>query len=112
MSRRILVPVDGSATARRGLKEAVKLAKAQRAALLILNVVDLMPVLATVEGAATLDPALFESLRAAGRKVLDRAVAEAKRGGVSAKPVLAENIAGRVADVIVRQARKLRADLI
>jgi len=112
MSTRILVPVDGSATSRRGLREAVKLAKAHGAALFILNVVDALPILATVEGAATLDPGLFEALRAAGRKVLDRAVAEAKRGGVSAKPVLAENVAARVADVIVRQARKLRADLI
>ena len=112
MSRRILVPVDGSATSRRGLKEAVKLAKAQRATLFILNVVDAMPILPSLEGGGALDPGLFASLRAAGRKVLDRALAEAKRGGASAKAVLAENLAGRVADVIVRQARKLRADLI
>ena len=112
MAKRILVPVDGSATSRRGLREGIRFAKAQRAALVILNVVDAMPILATMEGGAALDPGLFESLRAGGRKVLDRAVAEAKRGGIRAKAVLAENAAGRVADVIVRQARKQRADLI
>ena len=112
MYKRILVPVDGSATSRRGLKAALRLARGQRAALLVLNVVDAMPILATVEGGAALDSGVFESLRASGRKVLDRALAEAKRGGVRAKGVLAENLAGRVADVIVRQARKLRADVI
>ena len=112
MSKRILVPVDGSATSRRGLREAVKLAKAQRGTLFILHIVDAMPILATMEGGASLDPNLFSALRASGRKVLDRALAEAKRGGATAKTVLAENLAGRVADVIVRQARKLRVDLI
>lgn len=112
MSRRILVPVDGSATSRRGLREAVKLAKAQRGTLFILHIVDAMPMLAAMEGGASLDPAFFASLKAGGRKVLDRALAEAKRGGASAKTVLAENFAGRVADLIVRQARKLRVDLI
>ena len=112
MAKRILVPVDGSATSRRGLREGIRFAKAQRAVLVILNVVDAMPILATLEGGAALDPKLFDSLRASGRKVLDRAIAEAKRGGIRAKGVLAENVAGRVADVIVRQARKQRAGLI
>jgi nucleotide-binding universal stress UspA family protein len=112
MAKRILVPVDGSATSRRGLREGIRFAKAQRAVLVILNVVDAMPILATLEGGAALDPELFASLRAGGRKVLDRAIAEAKRGGIRAKGVLAENLAGRVADVIVRQARKERAGLI
>ena len=112
MAKRILVPVDGSATSRRGLREAIRFAKAQRAALVILNVIDAMPVLASLGGGAALEPDLFEPLRAGGRKVLDRAIAQAKRSGIRAKGVLAENLAGRVADVIVRQARKLRADLI
>jgi len=112
MYKRILVPVDGSATSRRGLRAAIKLAKVQKARLAILNVVDLVPVYATPEAPAAYDPGLIDALRAAGRKVLAVAEAEAKRGGVSAKTVLAENVAGRVADVIVRQARKARADLL
>jgi nucleotide-binding universal stress UspA family protein len=111
MYKRILVPVDGGATSRRGLRAAIRLAKAQRAALCILHVADAMPILATLEG-AVLDPGLVESLRESGRKILARALAEAKRGGVRAKTVLTDNVAGRVADVIVRQARKQRADLI
>lgn len=112
MYKRILVPVDGSATSRRGLRAAADLAKSQRAKLIILNVVDTVPLFATLEGVVPYDPAIVESLRAGGRAVLAKAVAEAKKRGVAAATVLAENIAGRVADVIVRQAKKQRADLI
>ena len=112
MYKRILAPVDGSATSRRGLRAAIGLAKAQHAGLVILNVVDAMPIFATLEGSMAYDPGLLEALRAGGKKILAKAAAEAKSRGVRAKTVLAENIAGRVADVIVRQAKKGRADLI
>lgn len=112
MAKRILVPVDGSATSRRGLREAVRLAKAQRAKLFILNVVDVAPLFVAAEAAAMFDSGVLETLRAGGRKVLARAAVEVNKSAVAAKTVLADNLAGRVADVIVRQARKLRADLI
>lgn len=112
MYKRILTPVDGSATSRRGLRAAIGLAKAQRARLVIVNVVDAVPVFASLEGVATYDPGIIEALRNAGKKILARAAAEAKQRGVKARTVLAENSAGRVADVIVRQAKKNRADLI
>ena len=112
MYKRILTPVDGSATSRRGLRAAIALAKGQRARLVILNVVDAMPVFASLEGVAAYDPGILEALKKGGRKILARAAADARKGGVAAKTVLAENLAGRVADVIVRQAKKQRSDLI
>ena len=112
MYKRILTPVDGSATSRRGLKAAIALAKGQRARLVILNVVDAMPVFASLEGVVAYDPGILDALKKGGRKVLARAAADARKAGVAAKTVLAENLAGRVADVIVRQAKKQRADLI
>jgi nucleotide-binding universal stress UspA family protein len=112
MYKRILTPVDGSATSRRGLRAAIGLAKAQRARLTILNVVDAMPVFASLEGVTAYDAGILEALRKGGKKILAGAAAEAKKRGIKAKTVLAENIAGRVADVIVRQAKKSRADLI
>jgi nucleotide-binding universal stress UspA family protein len=112
MYKRIFVPVDGSATSRRGLRAAADLARAQRAKLTILTVVDAMPMLATFEGGMVFDQRMLDTLRDGARKVLERAAAEAKKRGVAAKKVLAENTAGRVADVIVRQAKKARADLI
>jgi nucleotide-binding universal stress UspA family protein len=112
MYKRILVPVDGSATSRRGLRAAIDLAKAQRARLVILNVVDAVQVFAAMEGAAAYDAGIVEALRDAGKRILAGAAAEAKKRGVKANTVLAENLAGRVADVIVRQARRQRSDLL
>ena len=112
MFKRILAPVDGSATSRRGLRAAIDLAKAQRARLVILNVVDAMPVFASLEGMAAYDPGILEALRKGGKAILARAAAAAKTRGVKARTVLAENNAGRVADAIVREAKKQRADLI
>lgn len=112
MYKRILVPVDGSATSRRGLRAAIDLAKSQRAKLMVLNVVDAVQVFATMEGAMAYDPGLIGALREGGKRILASAAAEAKKRGAKVTTVLAENLAGRVADVIVRQARKQRADLI
>jgi nucleotide-binding universal stress UspA family protein len=112
MYKRIFVPVDGSATSRRGLRAAIDLAKSQRARLFVLNVVDVMPVFASLEGGMAFDPGLIKAMRDGGRKILAAAAAEAKKRGVAARTLLAENNAGRVADVIVRQAKKARADLI
>jgi nucleotide-binding universal stress UspA family protein len=75
-------------------------------------VVDAVPLYATLEAGMAFDPGLLRSLRERGRKILAAAVAEAKKRGLKAASVLAENNAGRVADVIVRQAKKARADLI
>jgi nucleotide-binding universal stress UspA family protein len=40
MYRRVLVPIDGSATSKRGLRHGVGLAKDERARVRVLNVID------------------------------------------------------------------------
>lgn len=111
MYKRILVPVDGSPTANRGLKEALRLAKAHRARLCLLHVVEEFFVAQAGEAIVYAEE-MFDALKASGRKVLARGQAAAKRSGVRASTVLVESIAQPVADVIVRQARRFRADLI
>ena len=54
----------------------------------------------------------YDALRDTGRKVLAKAGAAAKVAKVESKLVLAEARAATVAHVIVRQARKLKADII
>ena len=111
MYKHILVPVDGSASSMRGLQEAVRLAKNQKARLILLHVVEEQFVTQAAE-AMVFSEKLFESMRAGGRKVLARAEALASKGGVKALAVLRESITVPVADMVVREARKQRADLI
>jgi nucleotide-binding universal stress UspA family protein len=107
--KRILVPVDGSNTSKRGLREAIQLAKAHRARLRVLHVAD-ASVLALTPEISVVD--YTDSLNEAGKKILKDATALAARAGVKAENAMVENVSGQVADVILNEARKWRADLV
>lgn len=111
MYKRILVPVDGGPTSMRGLQEAVRLARDQKAQLILLHVVDEL-FITQAGGGIGFSEQFFESMRAGGRKALAKAEAMVRRGGVRSRSVMLETISTPVADLIVRQARKLRADLV
>lgn len=112
MYRTILVPVDGSATATRGLREALRVAKGHRSKLVLLHVVA-TPYL---DDALLADPSLPAEIQALmrkqGKKVLDRASAQARRAGVAASSVLVEKPGLTTADQILREAKKRGASLI
>lgn len=112
MFKRILVPVDGSYTSGLGLEKAIRLAREQRAALCLIHVVDERVTAQYLEGGATVLDQVLDSLRAGGKEVLAKAEAKARKQRVRVKTVLVENVIRSVADVIVGQARKWRADLI
>jgi nucleotide-binding universal stress UspA family protein len=108
---RILVAVDGSAAATKGLKEAIRLAKAEGTQVILFHAVNEFYAFATPEaGAAALD--IVSVLRRDGRTILARAQGVAEKAGVRAKTVMRETIGGPAADAIVREAKKQRADLI
>jgi nucleotide-binding universal stress UspA family protein len=109
--KRILVPVDGSPTSAKGLKEAIKLARESRAKLLLLYVVEEYAAFTAPELGANAGP-LLDALKAAGRKALARVERSARAAGARPETVLLEDFGGRVADAIVRQAKRWRADLI
>jgi len=109
--RRILAAVDGSEASSRGLREALRLAKSGNAQLTLLHVVNEFYAYANLEGAG-LGADVSAALRKDGERLLERLAAQAEKAGVRTKTVLREVDAGPVADVIVREARKQRADLI
>jgi nucleotide-binding universal stress UspA family protein len=111
MYRRILVPIDGSSTANRGLKEALRLAKIHKAQLCVLHVVEEFFITQAGEAIVHAEE-MFEAMRAHGKRVLSRAQALAARHGVRTRVVLVESITNPVADVVTRQARRWHADLI
>jgi nucleotide-binding universal stress UspA family protein len=109
--KRILVPVDGSPTSAKGLKEAIKLARESRARLRLLYVVEEYAAFAAPELGANVGP-LLDALAAAGRKKLARIERSVRAAGARPETALVEDYGGRVADAIVQQAKRWRADLI
>ena len=109
--QRILVPVDGSSTAKAGLEEALKIASDQRAKLRILHVVDDWLLMSPDASGAPTAPAA-EARRAAGDSVLDAADTRARDAGMEVETVLIEEMGYRAGEVIVRQASEWPADLI
>jgi len=111
MFKRILVAIDGSRTADRGFKAALNMAKEQDAQLHILHVVDARAPVLYPDGSAYVDE-IISLLRDGGKKILGKAEAAASSAGVKYKSTMVETMGLPVADVIVQQAKKLRADVI
>ena len=112
MYERILVPFDGSATAARGLAEAIKLGQLTHARLRLIHVVDEFSFsLAAGEG-LTFSGDLLNMLREGGAAILAEGAASAHAAGLDVDTVLKDSFAGRVCDLVVAQAGSWPADLI
>jgi nucleotide-binding universal stress UspA family protein len=94
-----------------GLKEALKLAKNQHARLCLLHVVDETIVFNTPEGGINIAP-ILEDMKRGGKRLLQKAEKFALAHGVKPEPNLRESVGARVADAIMWQAKRWRADLI
>ena len=108
--KRILVPVDGGSTSDKGLDEAARLARGKGAQCLLLHIVDDTVAFSSPEGAGV--NLVLDALRGSGQQVLEKAAARARRAKLQAKTLLVDNFTGRVAEAIVDQAKRWRADLI
>lgn len=112
MFQRILVPVDGSRTADLGLKLAIGMARESGATLYLLHVVPEFIMMQDAIGGALYADRLFEGMREGGRQIITKAEQKVRAKGLKYRTVLVEEPAARISDVIVEQARKLRADVI
>ena len=114
MYTRILVPVDGSDTSMQGFTQAVGLAKDHKAQLRILNVVDdliMAPLMMKPSGAAEF-AYVMENSRAEGKRVLAKAAAAAEKAGVRVATTQVESRGRPASDVILRDAKRSKCDLI
>ena len=111
MYKRVLVPIDGSDTAARGLAEAIALARELKATVRLLNLTGDFPPM--VETSAAID---FEKLRGGlnefGQQLLAKASEQVSAAGVPFEIALHDLRGGRVADAIVEEARQSQCDLI
>lgn len=112
MYQRILVAMDGSPTATRGLEEALALASLTGGRLRVLHVVDEIKHVTGYESFAAYTHDVLPRLRAGGERVLKEACERASRAGVEADGRLFMASADRVCDVVAAEAKSWEADLI
>lgn len=111
MYQKILVPIDGSETAKLGLDEALRVAKQQHSKLRLIHVVNEAMVMASYEG-DTYAGELRDALRESGKIILSEAERQLKDQGVEVETALLEAHGGQAGESIVQDAREWRADLI
>lgn len=112
MYQHILVPIDASTTAERGLTEAIELARSSGGRLRLLHALT-DPVYATdVSGFVAAQVDLIPMLRSAGLELLARAEQRAASAGVAVESQQIELLGQRLCDVVAEDARRWGADLI
>lgn len=112
MYKKILVPLDGSATAQCALSEAAELARLSGAALHLLHIVEAMDHVTGFEPAAVYAEDIRPRFLKAGQAMLDKAKAPLAAQGLAVDTTLIESEGKRVAELIADQAGRLGADLL
>lgn len=93
MFKRILMPTDGSASSERAISEGLKLAKLAGAEVTFIHALENPLASGYVPAAAmSYSAELYDDLRSAATEILEDAVEMAKRAGVEARGVLAEDV--------------------
>jgi len=111
MYKRILVPIDGSRASTQGLREALRFAKVQNAKVRIVHIVD-EAALAQYPEAIDATGQILDTFINGGKKTLKNAMALAKRQGIEAECVLHEKLLGSLSDLILKEAKEWKSDII
>ncbi len=112
MYQKILVPIDGSATAERGLEEAIKLGKLTGAKLRLIHIVDELSFALSAGYGVAYTGDILGLLRASGGEILSKGQARVQTSGLEVDTVLNDGLAGRVCDLVLAQVGSWGADLI
>jgi nucleotide-binding universal stress UspA family protein len=112
MYQKILVPVDGSETATRGLREAIKLAAGTQATIRLVHTVNTAPIAVAYGGFAAESDNLTARLMAAGKEALQEAEGLVKQAGLRSESVMLETLSDNTGELLIQQASQWPADLI
>jgi nucleotide-binding universal stress UspA family protein len=112
MYRRILVPIDGSPTARRGLAEAITLAREAGGAIRVLHVVDEPYAALGLDGFVGAAGDIVELLQQNARRIVDEGAAAVRAAGVAVDAVVDDSLHGPVCELVAKAAADWQADLI
>src|SRR5215469_14715336 len=109
MYTRILVPVDGSAAAARGLDEAIELARHLKARIRLVHVVEPWVMVSPETPAALYQVA---EIRNAAASLLEECANKVTSAGIKVDAELIETFGDSVGECIVNKAKEVNADLI
>ena len=112
MYQRILVPIDGSSTANRGLDEAIRVAQLSHGKVRLLHVLDELLFVTGFETGATYINEVLPKLKEGGELILEQARRRVAAAGVPVETQLAECLGSRTSGIVVEQAEAWNADLI
>lgn len=107
----ILVPVDGSDTAERALREAIRLARSLSSRIRLIHVVNSTPWIAQ-GGSSELMEQLLTQMRSTGESIVHEAKAAVRSGGLQVDSRLIEAMGERAGEFIVAEATDWPAELI
>jgi nucleotide-binding universal stress UspA family protein len=106
--KKILVPVDGSATSNKALDFALRLAQDEKASVRLLHCVDELSLLSSYEYSGE----LIQQARQAGQKILQDALAVAQKLGVAADTVMVDRVGQRLGHSVADAVGNWGADLV
>ena len=114
MYRRIMVPVDGSATSNKALVAAAEMANDSggRAVLRLIHVLDEMAYFTGFDPYGGQSGELIKIMRETGEKILADALAIVHTAGVKADTLLIDKFGERLGETVAAEAQDWKADLI
>jgi len=110
MYQKILVPVDGSETAERALREAIELARSLSSRIRVLHVVNSTPWI--TQGAPGVIEELLTQLRSTGESIIHEAKTTVRAAGLEVDDRLIEASGERAGEFVVAEAKDWPAELI
>ena len=112
MYQRILVPFDASATSKKGLAEAIKLATLSGGRLRLLHVVDVMKYATGFETCSAYINEVIPVMKQQGHAILDEGKRLAEQSRLPIETMLLESLGSRVSDLVMDDAKTWGADII
>jgi nucleotide-binding universal stress UspA family protein len=112
MYQRILVPLDGSATANRALSTAIELAQTFGSRLRLVHVVEGSSYLGGYDMYGTYTDELITAMTRAGERIVGDGMRIAKAAGVEADCMVFDKFGERLGESVANAARLWEADLI
>ena len=110
MYQKILVPVDGSETAERSLREAIQLARNLSSRIRVLHVVNSTPWI--TQGAPGVIEELLTQMRSTGESIIHEAKTAVRAAGLEVDDRLIEASGERAGEFVVAEATDWPAELI